>query len=216
MGSHGARQLLRSSFVLTQPCSARGGGGRSPASGASPPRWRQEACATLTCGSQGPVATCSSLSLSVPHRRQELCRRRLEEEPRAQDEHPGPSPPEQHPPFRSRPGAPPDTPLVGGGLASSRNAPVAEPSGWVTSSHPQWEDLNFPGMRSRTLNQDPKGHSEPELEGPGVPLPGCSLQLPGSLRRLRLHRPGRACRAPRITSSGRRPRGWLKSLWLRN
>nr|XP_023500185.1 zinc finger RNA-binding protein 2 isoform X3 [Equus caballus] len=44
-------------------------------------------------------------------RRQELCRRRLEEEPRAQDEHPGPSPPEQHPPFRSRPGAPPDTPL---------------------------------------------------------------------------------------------------------
>lgn len=44
-------------------------------------------------------------------RRQELCRRRLEEEPQAQDEHPGPSPPEQHPPFRSRPGAPPDTPL---------------------------------------------------------------------------------------------------------
>nr|XP_023500183.1 zinc finger RNA-binding protein 2 isoform X2 [Equus caballus] len=52
-------------------------------------------------------------------RRQELCRRRLEEEPRAQDEHPGPSPPEQHPPFRSRPGAPPDTPLLPGDARAS-------------------------------------------------------------------------------------------------
>ncbi|XP_070478678.1 zinc finger RNA-binding protein 2 isoform X2 [Equus przewalskii] len=52
-------------------------------------------------------------------RRQELCRRRLEEEPQAQDEHPGPSPPEQHPPFRSRPGAPPDTPLLPGDARTS-------------------------------------------------------------------------------------------------
>ncbi|KAF5923089.1 hypothetical protein HPG69_014493, partial [Diceros bicornis minor] len=45
-------------------------------------------------------------------RRQDLCRRQLEEELEAQDEHPGHSPPDQHlPPRRSRPGASADTPL---------------------------------------------------------------------------------------------------------
>ncbi|XP_058393524.1 zinc finger RNA-binding protein 2 isoform X2 [Diceros bicornis minor] len=47
-----------------------------------------------------------------PLGRQDLCRRQLEEELEAQDEHPGHSPPDQHlPPRRSRPGAPADTPL---------------------------------------------------------------------------------------------------------
>uniref|UniRef100_M3XYX1 DZF domain-containing protein n=1 Tax=Mustela putorius furo TaxID=9669 RepID=M3XYX1_MUSPF len=47
-----------------------------------------------------------------PCRRQELCRRRLEEGPQAPDEQPGPSSPDQHSPsLASRPGAPPGSPL---------------------------------------------------------------------------------------------------------
>uniref|UniRef100_UPI00295587EE zinc finger RNA-binding protein 2-like n=1 Tax=Panthera onca TaxID=9690 RepID=UPI00295587EE len=45
-------------------------------------------------------------------RRYDLCRRRLEEGPQAQEEHPGPSPPDQPPPsLLSRPGAPTGSPL---------------------------------------------------------------------------------------------------------
>ncbi|XP_024898837.1 zinc finger RNA-binding protein 2 [Pteropus alecto] len=57
--------------------------------------------------------------------RYDLCRRRLEEKTQAQDEHPGHSPPSEHPPpLMSRLGAPTTTPLVpvvtslGGPLAS--------------------------------------------------------------------------------------------------
>ncbi|XP_040485523.1 zinc finger RNA-binding protein 2 [Ursus maritimus] len=53
-------------------------------------------------------------------RRDELCRRRLEEGPQAPDEHPAPSPPDQHSPFlTSRPGAPAGSPPSARRLESS-------------------------------------------------------------------------------------------------
>ncbi|KAM8764530.1 zinc finger RNA-binding protein 2 [Rhynchonycteris naso] len=46
------------------------------------------------------------------HLHYDLCRKQQEKEPQGQDEHPGRSPPDQHPlPFKSRPGAPEGIPL---------------------------------------------------------------------------------------------------------
>lgn len=96
-----------------------------------PVRWRQRSLVVLepqprsASGrgtllmrqAQGSRSRFEQLFPLGPCRRQELCRRRLEEGPQAPDEQPGPSSPDQHSPsLASRPGAPPGSPLVGGGL----------------------------------------------------------------------------------------------------
>lgn len=181
-----------------------------------------------------------------PCRRQELCRRRLEEGPQAPDEQPGPSSPDQHSPsLASRPGAPPGSPLVGGGLVLVPECLLLwRPHGQQPPQALPRRTLTPPGARNTPLSHDPRevsggGHwrglrvtAQPRhwspvgIPGPG-PIPGywsslgSQAQVTTSLRSPRHPSvqagPGTGWEPPVPTLlGGGAPLSWLHSLWLRN